>query len=1076
MNKKIMIIFVLFLFLPMAAAADWDNKKGDLIKGPGISDYGKIEIRNSILGIPFLETDLVAEIELKENSDTCIVNCYAEGELVLYEKYNLIDSIRFNKINKNKYENINQYNIFIKKEGKWIEYDKKKLDPGNYSWRIQGKKNAYETVDWLATFAGMEIDEWALWGEDYGTVAYFDFNENTGITAYDQLGNKSNLTGFNTPGWTNNGILDSATKLDGSTEYWANSTSVVGSNLFTGYPVTINLWFNASADGGNDYIIRSDIGGSNNILYFLRLESGSLTGRTYASGADKTVTTAGIVIDEWYMATLTINTTQIALYVNGLINKTATTGTAPTGAGGFSIGSQISTGTPANFFNGTIDEVGIWNRTLSASEISNLYNSGAGLPYIKDIVIGLNEPTDAYSQVNNENITFNISSFSGINNLSNLSLFIDNIRNDTSYLNGTTNLTIFSKKFLAGNYNWSVEVCDVGDICMFSENRTFTSIAYNSTVLNAPADNYSQLNNANITFNITSNSDGDNNLSNLSLFIDNVRNLTSYINGTTNETIFSMRFSAGTYNWSAEVCDVADNCYFSANRTFNSTTTSVIAANFNVTTYETSRERFMENITTSGSAPLNPFLQYNGTSYAATATNIAGNNYSITSNIDIPKDIYGNLTWYFNFSIGGVQQNGSLYGQKVEEIILGYCNASLTSSYINFTFADEGNLSLLNTGTIPLSNWNYYIGSGTINKNFTYTNNTGSPSHAFCFSPTNKSIITNYTIQYKDSEGNYPQRVLESAEILTNSTTNTTLYLLLAADGQYVTFQVINTAEQPIGDTHIIANRTIDGTQTIVGEGDTDASGSLTLWLNPDYEHTITFNATGYSLFTSVLFPTQTAYTIQLGGTASPGQDFNRGINYTINPQNQSLFNDTTYDFDFILTSNYWEVTEFGFVLLNSTGNVTASNSVSANGGTATVNYNVGNSTDIINMNYYWVINNTYINSSKVWYVYSSSGTDWSILNFINDITTYITGGLFGLGDFGKSIIIFLIIFVFVGVMSFKFGLVSPAGISGLTFALVLMFDVGFGLIPNPVNAVPNFPTIFVGIIMASLIFREVYR
>lgn len=45
-----------------------------------------------------------------------------------------------------------------------------------------------------------------------------------------------------------------------------------------------------------------------------------------------------------------------------------------TSAGG-QIGARIS---PTEYFSGYIDEVGVWNRALSSSEVSQLYNSGSG--------------------------------------------------------------------------------------------------------------------------------------------------------------------------------------------------------------------------------------------------------------------------------------------------------------------------------------------------------------------------------------------------------------------------------------------------------------------------------------------------------------------------------------------------------------------------------------------------------------------------------------------------------------------------------------------------------------------------
>ncbi len=60
--------------------------------------------------------------------------------------------------------------------------------------------------------------------------------------------------------------------------------------------------------------------------------------------------------------------------------------------------------------------------------------------------------------------------------------------------------------------------------------------------------------------------------------------------------------------------------------------------------------------------------------------------------------------------------------------------------------------------------------------------------------------------------------------------------------------------------------------------------------------------------------------------------------------------------------------------------------------------------------------------------------------------------------------------------MSFKFGLVSFAGITSITFLMVAFFDTVLDLVPTPINAIPNFATVFMGLIMVSVLIREVWR
>ncbi len=46
----------------------------------------------------------------------------------------------------------------------------------------------------------------------------------------------------------------------------------------------------------------------------------------------------------------------------------------------------------------------------------------------------------------------------------------------------------------------------------------------------------------------------------------------------------------------------------------------------------------------------------------------------------------------------------------------------------------------------------------------------------------------------------------------------------------------------------------------------------------------------------------------------------------------------------------------------------------------------------------------------------------------------------------------------------------------GIVFALVLFLDVGVGIVPTPINAVPNFVSILVGIVTMGIILKETQR
>ena len=603
----------------------------------------------------------------------------------------------------------------------------------------------------------------------------------------------------------------------------------------------------------------------------------------------------------------------------------------------------------------------------------------------------------------------------------------------------------------------------------------YTSKETLSVLLNSPSNNHYNLS-QNINFNCSVNGVGIT-LSNASLIINGAIASTN-TSGILGDYLFDYGVPFGDNTWSCR----GDSTTGESN-TAGSRNISIGLINnsetFNLTSAETVQESFLINTTYNNTvfSSIIGNLIYNGTSYSGTKSG-SGSEAIFSRSITIPTGVNNNpFYWVFNLSnsTGSAIINSQTNYQNVSLTQFAICNSTLTQRYINYTFADEGNSTKL-SASIPSSSFVYWLGDGSVNKTLSFINNTANAEYNFCFTPADRTVNIDKLIQYQAS--GYPQRVYDPSTLsFTNATTNTTLYLLSSSDGIYVTFQVVNTAEQPLSNVFVNATRTISGSESLISSGFTGSDGSITFWLNPNFQYNFGFSRTGYDAFTTSLYPTQSSYTITLGTTAATAyDDYTRGISYTTEPSNQTLFNNTAYNFQFNLTSSYWDVTQFGFVLKNSTTNLT-SNSSTSNGGSVSLNYNTGNNSEII-MNYYWIVSGNYTNGTRVWYVMTSGETEWSLGVFFTDLRNYTSQGIFGLTNFGLAIILFLFIFIFTGIMSYKFGLNSPAAISALVFSLTAFLDVGLDIMSalNPFDAVPHFPTVFLGLITFGLLMREVYR
>lgn len=145
---------------------------------------------------------------------------------------------------------------------------------------------------------------------------------------------------------------------------------------------TYSAWINiASYPSSVSYTILSI--GSNTADQFLKLtNNGVVTGLGYTSYSSNGATTDHFevgtlpTLNTWHHIVLTRTTSSLKFYVNGVLLNTlsVTTPAAAYGTGGqFMIGSRSGSYPHVQFFKGLMDDVRIYNRALTNSEINTLY-------------------------------------------------------------------------------------------------------------------------------------------------------------------------------------------------------------------------------------------------------------------------------------------------------------------------------------------------------------------------------------------------------------------------------------------------------------------------------------------------------------------------------------------------------------------------------------------------------------------------------------------------------------------------------------------------------------------------------
>jgi hypothetical protein len=204
-----------------------------------------------------------------------------------------------------------------------------------------------------------------------GLVAGWSFNEASGTSAADSSGNGNTATLINgvtrTAGSSGGGL-----RFDGANDYIAvpNSPSLD----ISGTGLTLTMWINPAAAGGDSVVLGKFWNTTMTAPYYqYGLELAGGTTPTFQVGTTSGVLSASmgsaLAVNQWSHLAVVFNGSQVQYFVNGILLTTA-----PLPATIAARGNSLHVGADNNiwqFFNGSLDEVRIYNRALTAQEVQN---------------------------------------------------------------------------------------------------------------------------------------------------------------------------------------------------------------------------------------------------------------------------------------------------------------------------------------------------------------------------------------------------------------------------------------------------------------------------------------------------------------------------------------------------------------------------------------------------------------------------------------------------------------------------------------------------------------------------------
>ncbi|UCF42956.1 MAG: hypothetical protein JSV99_10280 [Planctomycetota bacterium] len=292
--------------------------------------------------------------------------------------------------------------VYVSSGAPWLEH----LTIVNCDLGIEGEggadPNIVNSILWNNAYDLFQCEAEYSWVEEEiepNLVSYWRFEEGSGTTAYDWVGdNDGTIYGAT---WTS-GQVGGALDFDGSNDYVEVVDPGDESLDFGSGNFTISLWFKTT-DTDGEVVDKSggnkgrQTGYSVYVGTFGTINDGEIGFRVSDGTNRDLIKTNNTYNDGGWHHLAAVRTgsgsANLDIYVDGV--DVSTSSVLNEVASGISNSYDLSIGAKyyagytdvwGNFLNGGIDEVGIWDRALSAAEVEQLYEKGlAGHEYIDPV-------------------------------------------------------------------------------------------------------------------------------------------------------------------------------------------------------------------------------------------------------------------------------------------------------------------------------------------------------------------------------------------------------------------------------------------------------------------------------------------------------------------------------------------------------------------------------------------------------------------------------------------------------------------------------------------------------------------